>query len=146
MTGMLTVSAGCSGGVGFQNEQQQQQQMTKQSTQQNQSVLQMDRAKKAEQIAKGVNGVDQATAVSVDKQLSLAVKVTNFQRLRLKQIRREVHRKLTEQFPGIEIHVTSDNKLFREIENLASQIDEGRLTNTKSIKKQVEKINKDMKG
>lgn len=102
-------------------------------------------AERAEAIAKRVRGVDQSVAVVMDRQISVAAKVSGFQRFRLKAIRRDVHHQLKASFPDHEIHVTTDKKLFWELEKLKAKVDRGAVS-FRQAKQQVEKINQDMKG
>ncbi|HEY8342341.1 MAG TPA: YhcN/YlaJ family sporulation lipoprotein [Calditerricola sp.] len=102
-------------------------------------------AERAEAIAKRVRGVDQAVAVVMDRQISIAAKVSGFERFRLKAIRRDVHHQLKASFPDHEIHVTTDKKLFWELEKLKAKVDRGAVS-FRQAKQQVEKINQDMKG
>ncbi|GAB7386567.1 hypothetical protein BSNK01_04020 [Bacillaceae bacterium] len=133
---------------GGQRQGQQQTGRPQGKQQQKLPVFKPLEAERAKATALTVQGVDDAKAVVMDQQVSLAVKVTNFQRLRLKQIRREVHGKLSKQFPDYELHVTSDNKLFQELEKIEKKIasrhkDPAAL---QKLKKKLEKVNKDMKG
>lgn len=103
-----------------------------------------------EQLAKTnvqqVRGVDEAVVVQIDKDLSVAIKVTNFNRLRLKAIRKEVAQKLKETFADENIYVTSDKKLFKDLRELQ---DSGWPTDhAKKCKQQkrLKKIEKKMNG
>jgi len=102
-------------------------------------------AERAEAIAEGVRGVDQAVSVVVDRQISIAAKVSGFQRFRLKGIRQDVHHRLKAAFPNHEIHVTTDKKLFWELEKLKAKVNRGEM-GFRQAKQRVEKINEDMKG
>ena len=62
--------------------------------------------------------MDQAVAVWIDDELDVALQVSNFNRLRLKQIRKEVFDRLRNAYPNPHIHVTTDRKLYGELEKL----------------------------
>ncbi len=104
------------------------------------------------QIAQKVKGVDEATAVVINKDISVALKVSGFDRLRLKQIREEVHDKITATaVKDSQVHVTTDKKLFSEIQKLEQQIKvsaENKEFNKEMvrIKSKLSKINEDMQG
>jgi hypothetical protein len=74
--------------------------------------------KKAKSTTEQVNGVDKAVAVMIDKELNVALEVTNFNRLRLEPIKKEVTQKLKTSFPKANIHVTTDSKLYDELQKL----------------------------
>ncbi|MFZ5597701.1 MAG: YhcN/YlaJ family sporulation lipoprotein [Bacillota bacterium] len=99
-------------------------------------------AEKAKQTAVSVKGVRDTTAVVIDKEISLAVKVTGFDRLRLKKIKQEIHKKLEQEQPGHTIYITTDKKLFAELKKIESRITGGPVP--PDIKRRVDKINEDM--
>jgi hypothetical protein len=96
--------------------------------------------------ATSVKGVDEATAVVMDEDVFIAAKASNFQRLRLKAIRQEVHQKLKKKFPKYKVHVTTDGKLFDELEKAGKMITIKDYEDAQTIKKKLKKIEKDMKG
>lgn len=145
MITLMLFASGCSGNPGEKSPGTTKVQQINQE-QKKIPNIQPDKAKLAVDIAKTVKGVDDASAVVIDKDLSLAVKVTNFQRFRLKNIRREVHHKLKKEFKPYEIHVTSDGKLFDELKKLEINISKKNINDPNQVKKKVDKINKDMRG
>ena len=100
----------------------------------------------AENLAEQINGINQAVAVHIDNELNVALKVTNFDRLRLKSLRKEVQQKLKTYFTNDHIHVTTDTKLFDELEKLNKKawLNE----NQKACKqmKKLKNIEKQMRG
>jgi hypothetical protein len=113
----------------------------------NQSSLESTEAAKALWIAEDVRGVDEAVVVMIDEELSVAVKASNFQRLRLHKIRQEVHRRVSRSFPTYQVRVTSDNKLFSELEKILEEMKPPlSVKERQPLKKKLEKINKDMGG
>jgi hypothetical protein len=101
---------------------------------------------KAKSIAEQVDGIDNVVAVQIDDELDVAIKVSNFNRLRLKSIRKEAAQKLKAAFPKTKIHVTSDKKLIDELQKLS---DTPWSTNQKEAckqKKKLKHIEKQMKG
>lgn len=99
----------------------------------------------AEDIALRVNGVDAAEAIVLDQELSLAVRVTGFDRLQMKTIRQNVHRRLKAEFKNYKLHVSSDRKIFSELGRIKNQAHTGEL-NLKPFKEELSKIQDDMKG
>lgn len=98
---------------------------------------------RVKEAAKVVKGVRESTAVVVNDEISVAVKVQGFDRLRLKPIRKEVHNQVKQLAPEHEIHVTSDKKLFSLLQRIEQQM--GSLA-PGEIKSRVDKINQDMRG
>lgn len=103
-------------------------------------------AQQVKRMALTVPGVQNATAVVINKEMSVAVKVSGFDRLRLKSIREETHHKITKQHQEYTVHVTTDKKLFRELENLEQQINSDKTLSPPLLQDKVKKINQDMHG
>lgn len=91
--------------------------------------------------------VDQATVVVIDENISLAVKISGFDRLRLKQIRREIHTKVKQIVPDTyNIHITTDKRIFRDIEAMTTQLREHEGMASPEIQDRLTKLNEDMHG
>lgn len=103
-------------------------------------------AEKVKQTAKTVRGVEESAAVVVNKEISIAIKVSGFNRLRLKSIKEEVHKKIKELNKGYTVHVTSDKKVFRQLQQIEKEINGSHRNSLSDIQKKVNKINKDMQG
>lgn len=98
------------------------------------------------ELAKSIKGVDDAVAVVIDKDFSIALKVTGFDRFRLNRIKSEVTKKIKSSTSGDRIvHVTTDKKLFMNLQSLRSKLSEGNESSQK-IQKEFKKINDDMHG
>lgn len=108
-------------------------------------------AQKIKQEVEKVDGIEESITVVLEKKISTAVKVTGFDRLKLKSIRQEVHNKIKsiveKEKENYEIHVTSDKKLFKSIEEVykASQKEISKEESI-NLKKKLDKINEDMQG
>jgi hypothetical protein len=74
---------------------------------------------KAKSLAEQVDGIDNAVAVQIDNELNVAIQVSNFHRLRLESIRKEVAQKLQTVFPKTNIHVSSDKKIIHDLQKLS---------------------------
>lgn len=101
---------------------------------------------KVNSMARTVRGVRDSTAVVVNRDISAAVKVSGLDRFRLKSIREEVHNRLSALGSQYEIHVTTDKKLFSEIQKIERQMEGGKESPAEEIKKKMDKINEDMQG
>lgn len=108
--------------------------------------LHIQTSEEAKQIALQNNQVDEAAAVATDKDLSVAVRVSNFNRLRLQSIRKDVHGKLRNAYPKHEIHVTTDSKIFAELKKLESSLKKSPPPQKKDVEKRLKKLNDDMRG
>ncbi|ABO49992.1 hypothetical protein Dred_1462 [Desulforamulus reducens MI-1] len=139
LTALLILSLGCQTQASKKPEQQQSKQ---------EKPVQIDRdfAQRLKRAALTVNGVESSTAVVIDKNISIGIKVSGFDRLRMESIKKEVHNKVTKLNGGYEVHVTSDKKLFKELQDVEKTITKENIHTTTDLQKKVEKINKDMKG
>jgi len=103
-------------------------------------------SKQAEQTAKKIKAIDDAIAVVLDKDISMAVKVTGFDRFKLRSIKKELHEEIKKQVDKqYTIHITTDKKIYKELSTLQSKLKAGSIT-PEEQKKKFEKINKDMHG
>jgi hypothetical protein len=145
---ILTTSTGCAVERSEQSKQKAQQQGTQSTTKDPQCTpiptRHFEYEDRAEIIANQVDGVDQVVAVFIDNEMNVALQVTNFNRLKLKAIRKKAAQNLKGAFPKANIHVTTDSKLFNELEKLNSQ----EWTKNKACehKKKLKQIEKDMRG
>jgi len=97
-------------------------------------------------IANKVKGVDDSIAVVIDKDISVALKVTGFDRFRLKNIKKEVHQQINKGISGpYTIHITTDKKLYKSLETLHQELIKENKTPNHLIK-HFKQINEDMHG
>lgn len=138
---LLLLTAGC----GMQNSPAQKPQ---QQANQGQEQVRVDPglAEKADQTAKTVEGVEDSVTVVVNKNISTAIKVSGFDRLRLKSIKEDVYKKLKQANEDYDVHVTSDKKLFMQLQQIDKQITGPGKQPLTDIQQKVDKINKAMKG
>jgi len=137
---LSVMTAGCAMQAPAKNPQQQESQGEKQIN------VDPGLAEKVKQAAKTVKGVEDSTAVVINNEISAAVKVSGFDRLRLKSIRQEVHKKIKETGGDYKVNVTTDKKLFAGLQQIEKQISAGQVQSMTEIQKKVDKINKDMRG
>ena len=100
-------------------------------------------AQKAADAAKTVPGVRDATAVAVNRGILVGIKVSGFDRLRLKAVKTGVLNKVKTASPGYGVLVTADKKLFSELRGLEGQIRAGGYEQAAILQK-LGKIKKDM--
>ena len=99
-----------------------------------------------EQTAENVRGIDRAIVIVLEKDTSIALKVTGFDRLRLNALRKEVNKKVKNQLSDqYKIHITTDKKIYREMQKLKGKLLQGEEPPKKLIQ-QLDKLNKDMHG
>lgn len=97
-------------------------------------------------VSKKVNGVDEAVSVVIGKDISIALKVSGIDRFRLRGIRKEVSNQLKRDLSDrYAIHVTTDKKLFRDMQTLHRKLIQGQ-GKPKDIMKTYKKLNDDMHG
>jgi hypothetical protein len=109
-------------------------------------VRHFDWEQQAKSIAEQVKGIDQAVAVQIDDELDVAIKVSNFNRLRLESLRKEVSQQLKTAFPKANIHVTSDKKLWMDLQKLSETPWSPNPKKACKQKKQLKQMEKRMKG
>lgn len=107
-------------------------------------VEQTDAEKAKERILQ-MEEVKEAKAVTLEKDLYVAVKVKQFDRLRLKKIRQDGFKRLEKAFPEKTIHVSTDKKIFMELEKMETDLQKQSLTK-KELEKKLKKLDEDMKG
>ncbi|GAF65370.1 hypothetical protein BTS2_2268 [Bacillus sp. TS-2] len=84
-------------------------------------------------------------AIVYDQKIYADPKVKQFSRFRLKEIRKNGFEKLKETFPDSEIHVSTDKKVYMELEKLEQQLKNGKIKN-EDLEKKLQKIEEMMKG
>jgi hypothetical protein len=90
---------------------------------------------------KEISGVK---AVNTDHELLLAVKVDQFDRFRLKSIEKKVKSDLEKAFPDHKIIISTDSKMYLELEQLEQKLQKDK-TEKKTLKKEFDKIKSLMK-
>lgn len=94
--------------------------------------------------AKAVNGVQDSTVVVMNEEISAAIKVTGFDRLKLKSIKEKVHQKIKEANKGYTVRITSDKKLFSQLQKIEKQVQASPQKTPSEVQQQLQKINLDM--
>lgn len=113
-------------------------------------LREMDEESTSIAMAKKAYGVDEANAVVFledgKRHVDVGIKASNFQRLRLKAIRKEVYDALEKRYKDAKIHVTTDAKVYREIGALQKKGPPKTKEEACKQDQDLKKIEKDMKG
>ena len=88
--------------------------------------------------------VSDVKAVNTDNELLVAIKVENFNRFRLKNIEKSVKSDLKKIYPDHKVFVSSDKKMFWELEKIEQRLKKND-TNKKNLKKDLNKLKNLMK-
>jgi len=88
--------------------------------------------------------ISDVKAVNTDNELLVAIKVGNFNRFRLKNIEKSVKSDLKKMYPDHKVFVSSDKKMFWELENIEQRLKKND-TNEKNLKKDLNKLKSLMK-
>lgn len=103
-------------------------------------------AEAVKQEVKTIDGIEESIAVVINQDISVAAKVTGFDRLRLRSIRQEMASKVESIAPGYKVHVTTDKKIFAELQKVENQINQSQVKSMTELKSKVKKLNQDMHG
>ncbi|GEB32372.1 MULTISPECIES: YhcN/YlaJ family sporulation lipoprotein [Brevibacillus] len=136
------VMTGCSG----KNNAQTQQQNKAEPLCTPVPVRHAEWEEQAKAIAAKVDGIDEVVAVQIDNDLNLAIKVSNFNRFKLQSIEKEVAGKLKTAFPDSKVHVTSDKKLFMDLQSMSGTPWPTDVKEACQKKKAAKELEKKMKG
>ncbi|MCO0596194.1 YhcN/YlaJ family sporulation lipoprotein [Peribacillus butanolivorans] len=88
--------------------------------------------------------VSDVKAVNSDKELLVAVKVDNFNRFRLKSVKKQAQSDLENMFPDYKILISTDQKMFLELDQLEQKLEKDK-TKMDSLKKDFKEIKSLMK-
>lgn len=88
--------------------------------------------------------ISDVKAVNTDKELFVAIKVENFDRFRLKKIKKKVKSDVEKMFPDHRVFVSTDSKMYLELDQLEQKLQKDNL-NMKNLKKDFNKIKSLMK-
>ncbi|CAK6481373.1 YhcN/YlaJ family sporulation lipoprotein [Peribacillus castrilensis] len=88
--------------------------------------------------------ISDVKAVNTDKELLVAIKVDQFDRFRLKKIKKNVKSDLEKMYPDYKILVSTDQKMYFELDQLEQKLQKGN-TNMKKLEKDFNKIKSLMK-
>lgn len=108
-------------------------------------IIDQTKADNAKQIVLSMNEVIAVTGATYEEDIFLAAKVKQFDRLFLDRIRKDAFDKIKKRYPEAKVHVSTDKKVFLELEKLEIEIYEGNVEKTE-IEKRWKRIEDFMKG
>lgn len=129
---LLVLTAGC----GMQGSPLKKQTGQQANWSENSIEIDTELAQRAKETAGAIKGVKESIAVAVNRDVTIGVKVSGFDRLRLKAIKNEAHNKIKELNQDYNVHVTTDKKHFvqlKQIESRLSGAQEEAMTDVKSM-------------
>lgn len=131
---IIMMVTGCSGTN--ENSTEKQQNITDVSfkNSHNQSV-----AEKVTQLLKDEEVVENAKTVNSDKELLVAVKINHMDRFRLKEINQRLKKKVKEEYPDYKVMLSTDQKIFLELDKLENKIKADQL-GKKKLEKEMNRI------
>ncbi|MFB5089340.1 YhcN/YlaJ family sporulation lipoprotein [Psychrobacillus sp. PGGUH221] len=88
--------------------------------------------------------ISNVKAVNTDKELLVAIKVKQFDRFQLKKIEKNVKTDLEKMYPDYKILVSTDQKMYFEIDKLEQKLQKNNLS-MKKLEKDIKKIKSLMK-
>lgn len=106
-----------------------------------------DKVKSIEREVESIDEIYDVAVVKGKKATLVVYKVKHMQRFRMKQIEKDLNKKLEEEYPKEEFTVSSDYKIFLEAVRLVERIDNGQLSDEQSEKRlnEIVKQTSDMK-
>ncbi|MEH7223540.1 YhcN/YlaJ family sporulation lipoprotein [Bacillus sp. JJ1566] len=96
-------------------------------------------ANQAEELLIKRDDITGVRGVNTEKELLVAITVPQIDRFQLKTIEKSVKKELTKKFPNHEIQVSTDQKIFLELDILERKLEKGK-TGEKELKKELGKI------
>lgn len=126
-----------------QEQQKQQEQKSKPQAQTKQPKIDKQAMDKSREIAQQTKGIKGVAVLAIEQDVSVAVDVAQMRRFQLKSIRKEIFAALRKEYPHKTIRVTTDRKIFWEMEKLERQADEQK-PKVANIQKTLQKLNDDM--
>ncbi|ARK29658.1 Sporulation lipoprotein YhcN/YlaJ (Spore_YhcN_YlaJ) [Halalkalibacter krulwichiae] len=108
-------------------------------------IIDQERADEAKIIVLSMEEVVEIKGVSDEDNIYLAPKVKHFDRFRLKKIRKQSHDAVKKRYPQATVHVSTDQKIFMELEKLEQELQK-RTISEKRLKQKLKKLDEMMKG
>lgn len=116
---LLLLATGC----GLQNSPVKKQQNGQQTNEIETDIqINTELARRAKETAGTIKGVKESIAVVINRDVTVAVKVSGFDRWRLQPIKNEAHDKIKEFNQDYNVHVTSDKKHYEQLKQIESQL------------------------
>ncbi|MEC1559698.1 YhcN/YlaJ family sporulation lipoprotein [Bacillus haynesii] len=138
---ITTITNGCQNAT--ENNNQNKQMAVRHVNVQNEKADQTVANKAKDKLLKREE-VTEVRGANSDQDLVLAVQVEQFDRFRLKDIEKQSKEMLKKDFTGYSIEVSTDQKIFWELDKLEKQLENKKIS-VKKLKKKLTKIKKLMK-
>lgn len=92
-----------------------------------------------EKLLKNEKEVKNAKAVNTDKKILIAVEINQMERFRLEDIEKRLIKMIEDEYPNHDVDLSTDKKIFLELEKLKKKITEKDM-NEKKIDKELKRI------
>ncbi len=102
------------------------------------------RAAKVKATAAKAEEIEDCTAAVVDQDIAVAIKVSGFNRLRIKSIRDQARQRVKSANPGFHVYLSSDKKLFQQLRQLEKEARKATYSSPADFKAKVNKVISDM--
>ncbi|MGI6514664.1 MAG: YhcN/YlaJ family sporulation lipoprotein [Syntrophomonadales bacterium] len=93
-----------------------------------QITIDLRRAEEVKNLIREAGEVEDSSAVVVNQDIAAAINVSGFNRLRLESIRNQARERIKQAHPGFHVYLTSDKKLFAQLQQLEQDIRESNLS------------------
>lgn len=130
--------AGCSGDFTVLDQHQENEKFLKLNSQQS---IDQPISNQAKEIVSRYDEISAVYAVNDSKSMIVAFEVYQFNRFKLKNIRKKIQKIMTDNFPELEFIVSTDQKIVLELKKLEHEIDADSISE-KNIHKRIKKITK----
>lgn len=136
---VILLLSGCGGGMTGQQQEISPLQLG------DRAIEDQRKADNAKKIVLSMDEVLEVKGVNLDNKIYLAPRVTHFSRLWLEDIRKTAFDHVKKRYPDATVHVSTDKKIYMELEKLEKQLKE-RTISKKTLDKRLKKLEEDMKG
>jgi hypothetical protein len=109
------------------------------------AVIEQEKADEAKKIVLSMEEVIEVKGISNENEIYIAPRVKHFDRFRLKEIRKHGHDSIKKRYPDATVHVSTDQKIFMELEKLEQKLKK-RTISEKRLKQKLKKLDEMMKG
>jgi predicted AlkP superfamily pyrophosphatase or phosphodiesterase len=127
------------------NKQNEQGKKQDKKQAQKQPKIDKDTSQEVKQLVNSIDGVTESVAVTLDQDIYVSFQVTQWHRLKLKNMRKQAFDLLRSRFADHKIHVSPDWKIHWELKKLDRKIKEEKMV-PKELDKRLKKLEEAMKG
>lgn len=108
-------------------------------------IIDQTEADIAKQLILSMDEVVEVKGVNIEENIYIVAKVKQFDRFFLERIRALAHKKVKKRFPDANVHVSTDKKVFLELEKLEKKINNNDI-DKKAIDKDIKRIERFLNG